>query len=97
MSLYSFFFFFILRLFISQEQDLQKPSQESNDFHTVPPLPPPPPPYLPHVEPTLPVIPEAKLEEYVSTNPQPLHKPVTHYPGISIESIFFLKIATEIT
>ncbi|CEJ00683.1 hypothetical protein RMCBS344292_14733 [Rhizopus microsporus] len=65
-----------------QEQDLQKPSQENNDFHTVPPLPPPPPPhpYLPHVEPTVPVIPEAKLEEYVSTYPQPLHKPVTHYP-----------------
>ncbi|ORE01234.1 hypothetical protein BCV72DRAFT_81585 [Rhizopus microsporus var. microsporus] len=69
-----------------QEQDLQKPSQESNDFHTVPPLPPPPPPYLPHVEPILPVIPEAKLEEYVSTNPQPLHKPVTHYPDAHGES-----------
>lgn len=45
------------------------------------PPPPPPPPMFPPPKPIVPSIPEARLEDYVSVNPQPLHKPVTHYPG----------------
>lgn len=48
-------------------------------FPPMPP-PPPPPPMFPPPKPIVPSIPEARLEDYVSVNPQPLHKPVTHYP-----------------
>lgn len=47
-----------------------------------PPPPPPPPPMMPPPQPIVPVIPEAVLTDYVTVNSQPLHEPVTHYPGI---------------